>query len=439
MKYKNFLFYFVVSPVLLAGLVLLPLPRANAGRVYTARDLGGISKEAKEGGSLGANGPRGQFVPEALPPAVVFTGQLTPASEVPPVTNADAVAVGEAVVTLHVTLDSGGNITAARADFAVAVLGVPANDTIVLCHIHQGDAAVAGPVVVDSGISPGSPVTPLAGVAAFFRSNLAVSPSTAQALVANPAGFYFNVHTNANPGGAVRGQLAAVSTTTTPIVFVSLLLPSNEVPPVTGADATGAGLAIVALTPARDATGAVISATAQFDCVIAGLPPTDDIILCHIHQGAVTANGPVVVDSGLSPMNKLAVSPSGNLTFTVSGLAVPTGALQGMLTNPDGFYFNVHSNVNPGGAMRDQLNMVPFITGVTVSGKNLLVTGTGFRTGSVLLVGGQQANTKNDPANLSTSLIGKKALKLIAPGGSADVEVDNPNGLQSPSFIVSRP
>jgi hypothetical protein len=32
---------------------------------------------------------------------------------------------------------------------------------------------------------------------------------TINAIVANPAGFYFNVHTTLNPGGAVRGQLSA--------------------------------------------------------------------------------------------------------------------------------------------------------------------------------------------------------------------------------------
>src|SRR5215831_8580193 len=144
-----------------------------------------------------------QLTPQALPPLVVFTAQLTPFNEVPPVTNADVSAVGEAVITLHVTQDSGGNITA------------------------------AGGVVVDSGISPASPVPLLAGNALFFRNNLAVSTTVAQDLVANPSNFYFNVHTNANPGGAVRGQLAAVSTTTTPIVFTTLLSPANEVPPVT--------------------------------------------------------------------------------------------------------------------------------------------------------------------------------------------------------------
>jgi filamentous hemagglutinin family protein len=34
-----------------------------------------------------------------------------------------------------------------------------------------------------------------------------VTQTEAQQIVANPAGYYFNVHTQLNPGGAVRGQL----------------------------------------------------------------------------------------------------------------------------------------------------------------------------------------------------------------------------------------
>ena len=30
---------------------------------------------------------------------------------------------------------------------------------------------------------------------------------TCRTILNNPAGFYFNVHTTVNPGGAVRGQL----------------------------------------------------------------------------------------------------------------------------------------------------------------------------------------------------------------------------------------
>ena len=34
-----------------------------------------------------------------------------------------------------------------------------------------------------------------------------ITQANAQQIVANPAGFYFNVHTPLNPTGAIRGQL----------------------------------------------------------------------------------------------------------------------------------------------------------------------------------------------------------------------------------------
>jgi hypothetical protein len=36
---------------------------------------------------------------------------------------------------------------------------------------------------------------------------VAVSQADAQAIINNPAGYYFNVHTALTPGGAIRGQL----------------------------------------------------------------------------------------------------------------------------------------------------------------------------------------------------------------------------------------
>jgi hypothetical protein len=128
---------------------------------------------------------------------IVFTAQLLPGNETPPVTNADANASGSVIVTL----DTGNNT--ARFDVSVNGLG---SSNVILAHIHEGPAGVAGPIRVDSGITPPG-LTVVNGSVAFTRSGLTVPADVAQRLVANPAGFYFNVHTNLNPGGAVRGQL----------------------------------------------------------------------------------------------------------------------------------------------------------------------------------------------------------------------------------------
>jgi hypothetical protein len=66
---------------------------------------------------------------------------------------------------------------------------------------------VAGPVRVDSGITPTTAIPVVNGSASFSRSGISGPADVTTRLLANPAGFYFNIHSNLNPGGIVRGQL----------------------------------------------------------------------------------------------------------------------------------------------------------------------------------------------------------------------------------------
>jgi hypothetical protein len=141
------------------------------------------------------------LMPSARADIVTFSAQLLAANEVPPITNADANAFGSVTITLDTTANT------ARFDVSVSGLASP---QIILSHIHEGPAGVIGPVRVDSGISPANPVTPVNGNAAFTRSGLAVPTDVRDRILANPAGFYFNVHSTLNPVGVVRGQLVRV-------------------------------------------------------------------------------------------------------------------------------------------------------------------------------------------------------------------------------------
>jgi CHRD domain len=130
---------------------------------------------------------------------VVFTAQLLGgANEVPPVTNADLNAFG----SVTVTVDTVTNLY--RFDWSIGNLAAA---QIILSHIHEGAAGVAGPVRVDSGISPAAPITVVSGNASFSRSGISGPADVTQRLLANPSSFYFNCHSNLNPGGVVRGQL----------------------------------------------------------------------------------------------------------------------------------------------------------------------------------------------------------------------------------------
>jgi hypothetical protein len=69
-------------------------------------------------------------------------------------------------------------------------------------HIHSGVKGSSGPVLVD--LMP----TFESGESAFEAKSCVELPADSAAkLLANPAGFYVNIHTEAHPDGAMRGQL----------------------------------------------------------------------------------------------------------------------------------------------------------------------------------------------------------------------------------------
>jgi hypothetical protein len=135
---------------------------------------------------------------------IVFTAQLLAANEVPPVTNADRNVFGSVTVTLDTVANT--------ANFTFSLEGI-ASPAIILAHIHEGPAGVIGPVRVDSGLSPASPLVPVNGSVSFSRGGLAVPADVRDRLIANPSAFYFNVHSTLNPVGVARGQLVRVAAT----------------------------------------------------------------------------------------------------------------------------------------------------------------------------------------------------------------------------------
>ncbi len=137
----------------------------------------------------------------------VFTAALAAGNEVPPITNAESGASGQARLTMNTTRDASGNITAATFDVSATFSGFPAGAVITLAHIHQAAAGSNGGVVINM-IPAAGEVTFPNGTGSYVHSGFPVSPvDLANQIVNNPSGFYFNVHTALNPGGASRGQL----------------------------------------------------------------------------------------------------------------------------------------------------------------------------------------------------------------------------------------
>ena len=142
---------------------------------------------------------------------IMFTAQMSAANEVPPVTNAESTARGNATVTMTVPRDPSGTPTGAGTTaITVQLTGFPRGTPVILGHIHTGAAGVNGPFVVNTNLVAQTALVLNDGTVNITFSNLDTPAAVAQAIYANPAGHYVNFHTPTNPGGAVRGQLVRV-------------------------------------------------------------------------------------------------------------------------------------------------------------------------------------------------------------------------------------
>ena len=138
---------------------------------------------------------------------IVFTSALSAASEVPPVTGAEANGRGNVTISFNVPRDAGGAVTGSgNVTFAVQLQGFPAGTPAILAHIHPGATGVNGSPLVNTNLSPAAPLL-LGDGTVNVTLTAAISQVDATAITANPAGYYFNVHTLLNQAGAVRGQL----------------------------------------------------------------------------------------------------------------------------------------------------------------------------------------------------------------------------------------
>ena len=125
----------------------------------------------------------------------------------PAITNADASGSGTATIALTVTKDGSGTITSATANVQISVSGFPAGTAVTDAHIHNGAAGTNAGIYVSAGIAAGE-LTLTNGSGSLTKNGINVPSDRAAAILSNPAGHYFNVHTALNPGGSIRGQLA---------------------------------------------------------------------------------------------------------------------------------------------------------------------------------------------------------------------------------------
>ena len=148
-------------------------------------------------------------------------------------------------------------------------------------------------------------------------------------------------------GGATAKKPALSATP----VFKLNLKPSQEVPPIKGLKADAVGSVTFDLT--RNAAGAITSGDVVFYFNYS-FPGPATVNGLHIHQGAKGANGGIVVGALLSANDAADTDGVGNITSVVTGTSPAT--LQAILDNTRNYYVNLHTNVNPGGALREQMH-----------------------------------------------------------------------------------
>lgn len=257
-------------------------------------------------------------------------------------------------VTTNATGTASLTANATGLQFDITVTGL--SGPITGAHFHFGSIKENGPVVKD------------------ITMNFSGNTATGNWLVADPTPFndslrralvngkiYLNIHTAANPGGEIRGQVLLSAGSGMQAIFTG----AQENPSVvTGAKGTGS------FTLTRGGLG--------FNISVNGL--SGSIQAAHFHLGDVGVNGPVVKD--------ITSSISGN---NINGYWRPTDMTQPLVDSllnallMGKLYVNIHTAANPNGEIRGQV---------------LLMEGTGFYS---LINGSQEVPPVNTPAMGSAS------------------------------------
>ncbi|MCH8250370.1 MAG: CHRD domain-containing protein [Proteobacteria bacterium] len=249
---------------------------------------------------------RGQILPEGI--TVLFT-ELSGEQEVPLVdTNAEGLAA--------LTFDEAGALLTLHVNTRRL------NDPNGTAHLHLAYAGVNGPVEIGLVQDGGNP-------AHWFAEEQMLSGTQLAALLAGET--YINVHSQANPGGEVRGQVIPDN-----ILFAFGRLEGSQRVPVV--DTMAGGTFAVTIDP--------VAATLVAHANTSGV---DDATAAHLHDGYAGTNGGVVIG--------LTQDPTEVKRWSV--IDAPLVADQLAEVSAGRFYVNIHTPANPGGEIRGQVAPPP--------------------------------------------------------------------------------
>jgi hypothetical protein len=244
---------------------------------------------------------------------IQFTARMDGSQEVPSVTTT---ATGTGAFVL--------NSTGTALSYTITVNGL----TISAGHFHNGAAGTAAGVVKNLTFVNNT-------ATGVWSSTDATQPLTDSLLSELLRGrLYVNVHTTANPGGEIRGQVVQSA----PAGFYAKMEGSQENPPNASA---ASGSVFVVLAPGGDVT---------YRLTVTGLTPT----AAHFHNGVAGVNAGVVKNFTLADNTASGTWTSGDASQRLTD-ALLRDLVRGKM------YANAHSSTFPGGEIRGQVMPTPGI------------------------------------------------------------------------------
>jgi len=240
-------------------------------------------------GACGGGGGGGSSTPK-----IIKTFTLNGAQENPAVTTA---ATGSGVLVID---SESGDVSGTMNTFGIS--GVAA-------HVHTGAVGVNGAILVEfTQASPGT-----------WAVASGAKLTTDQVAALGAGTLYVNVHTTANPGGEIRGQVGRQ-------VFYATMLGAQEVP---ANASTASGTGVYVFDPETKTLSGTVTTTVNGT-------------VAHIHTGAIGVSAGVTF-----PFT------GGPTTWTMPATVLTDAQVTSLQSG--NFYANVHSAAFPGGELRGQL------------------------------------------------------------------------------------
>lgn len=242
--------------------------------------------------------------------------------------------VGTALRAIAYTL-SASNLTSATA-----------------AHVHLGGASVAnGPILLSLYSNPtDSAITTTQLASGILSESAVVGGVSLDSLMTlmNVGAAYVDVHSTASPAGLIRGQITGTGQQVRGDLFVARALAGTKERP-TPVVSTASGSATFELSGAG---------TIKYTLSVAGIT---GVTMAHIHTGVADSAGPIAVTlfTTATPTGPF-TGPLATGAFTATNIQLPGIGLDSLLRlmRVGRTYVNVHTQLNPSGEIRAQIEPV---------------------------------------------------------------------------------